>query len=82
MFKWLSYNKLVQRETKALASLDDGIVSHYFTNREFSFTLANDVYCRYLCFRSAEQFKQTLVERTPYKIDIGAVYNMPPDQSK
>ena len=22
------------------------------------------------------------MERTPYKIDIGAVYNMPPDQSK
>ena len=61
-------------------SLEDGIQSQYFHNREFSFTLANDVYCRYLCFKTAEQFKETLVSRVPYKIDIGAVYNIPPDR--
>ena len=57
MFKWISYNKLVQRDNKSLISLEDGTQSTYFHKREFSFTLANDVYCRYLCFRSAEQFK-------------------------
>lgn len=53
MFKWISYNKLNQGQ-KTLASLDEGISSSYFHNREFSFTLANDVYCRYLCFKTAE----------------------------
>jgi len=33
-----------------------------------------------LCFKNAEQFKQTLVDRVPYKIDIGAVYNIAPDR--
>ena len=79
MFKWISYNKLNQGN-KALASLDEGISSNYFHNREFSFTLANDVYCRYLCFKTAQQFKETLVDRVPFKIDIGAVYNMAPDR--
>lgn len=79
MFKWISYNKLNQGQ-KALASLDEGISSNYFHNREFSFTLANDVYCRYLCFKTAEQFRETLIDRVPFKIDIGAVYNIPPDR--
>ena len=79
MFKWMSYNKLNTGQ-KALASLDEGISSTYFHNREFSFTLANDVYCRYLCFKTPDQFKETLVDRCPYKIDIGAVYNIPPDR--
>jgi DNA primase small subunit len=80
MFKWLCYNRLNSQNTKALASLDEGISSSYFHNREFSFTLANDVYCRYLCFKTAEQFKETLVDRVPFKIDIGAVFNIPPDR--
>ena len=46
----------------------------------FSFTLENDVYCRYLCFKTAEQFKATLVDRLPFKIDIGAVFNIQPDR--
>ena len=80
MFKWISYNKLVKQDQKALMSLEDGVSSSYFHNREFSFTLANDVYCRYLCFKTAENFKETLVNRVPYKIDIGAVYNIPPER--
>ena len=36
------------------------------------------MYCRYLCFKSPEEFKETLVSRTPHKIDIGAVFNIPP----
>ena len=34
MFKWISYNKLNLGQ-KALASLDEGISSNYFHNREF-----------------------------------------------
>lgn len=80
MFKWISYNKLAQKDNKALVSLEDGVASSYFHHREFSFTLAGDVYCRYLCFKTADEFKKTLVSRVPYKIDIGAVYNIPPDR--
>ena len=59
---------------------EDTAKSEQFYNREFSFTLENDVYCRYLCFKTAEQFRETLVSRVPYKIDMGAVYNIPPDR--
>ena len=79
MFRWMSYGK-INTNNRALASLDEGISSSYFHNREFSFTLANDVYCRYLCFKTADQFKETLVDRCPFKIDMGAVYNIPPDR--
>jgi DNA primase small subunit len=80
-FKWLSYNILKTRDENTLASIDDkDISSDYFYNREFSFTLANDVYCRYLCFKTAEELKQNLVSRVPHKIDIGAVFNFAPSR--
>ena len=78
MYKWLSYFKLNKKENKMLQSLDDETASDYFYNREFSFTLENDIYCRYLCFKNQEEFKEALVSRTPHKIDIGAVFNIPP----
>ena len=56
MMKWLTYNK--KKEDKNLKSLEDSnSVASYFTNREFSFTLANDVYCRYLSFKNLDEFK-------------------------
>lgn len=80
-FKWLSYNLLKTRDEHTLASIDDKeVLSDYFYNREFSFTLANDVYCRYLCFKTAEDFKQSLITRVPHKIDIGAVFNFAPSR--
>jgi DNA primase small subunit len=80
-FKWLSYNLLKTRDEHTLVSIDDKEVqSDYFYNREFSFTLANDVYCRYLCFKTAEEFKTNLVSRVPHKIDIGAVFNFAPSR--
>lgn len=64
-----------------LTSIEDNDVeSEYYHNREFSFTLANDVYCRYLSFKNANDFKLALVERVPHKIDIGAVFNMTPSR--
>ena len=80
-FKWLSYNQMKNRNQNTLTSIDDKeITSDYFYNREFSFTLANDVYCRYLCYKTAEEFKNNLVSRTPHKIDIGAVFNFAPSR--
>lgn len=78
MFKWLSYFKISTADNKMLKSLKDEVGSDYFYNREFSFTLENDVYCRYLCFKTPEEFKEILVSKAPHKIDIGAVYNIPP----
>ena len=64
-----------------LTSIEDNDVeSEYFHNREFSFTLAGDVYCRYLSFKNANDFKQALVQRVPHKIDIGAIFNMTPSR--
>jgi DNA primase small subunit len=80
MYKWLSYFKFRDTSQQHMQSLmdEDAVKSEQFYNREFSFTLENDVYCRYLCFKTAEEFKETLVSRCPHKIDIGAVFNIPP----
>jgi len=46
-----------------------------FRNREFSFTLAGDIYQRFLAFNTAQDFHKALVKNKPVKIDYGAVYN-------
>ena len=47
----------------------------YFHRREFCFTLKDDVYLRYQTFNDWNEFEKELQKRTPFKIDIGAVYN-------
>ena len=47
----------------------------YFQRREFSFTLKDDVYVRYLSFLNEEEMVKEIQKRQPYKIDIGAVYS-------
>eukprot|EP00835_Amoeboradix_gromovi_P004083 NODE_299_length_11430_cov_0.261054.p4 type:complete len:371 gc:universal NODE_299_length_11430_cov_0.261054:9647-10759(+) len=54
----------------------------YFLNREFSFTLHNDVYIRFLNFKDSNQLKLALQTQSPIKIDIGAVYNDQPKNKK
>lgn len=46
-----------------------------FSQREFSFTLENDVYRRYLSFSNHQEFEKELIKMCPEKIDIGAVYS-------
>ena len=65
MFKWLSYG----------SQPDAG--GDYFLRREFSFTMADDVYIRYLTFRDAEELRREVTRRQPHKIDIGPVYSLP-----
>lgn len=48
----------------------------YLENREFSFTLEDDVYVRYQSFSSQEEFEKVVKSRLPHKIDIGAVYTL------
>jgi DNA primase small subunit len=54
----------------------------YFERREFSFTLAGDIYVRYQSFGDSLEMERAIVSRCPEKIDIGAVYNIRPKESK
>ncbi|XP_075969435.1 DNA primase small subunit [Anticarsia gemmatalis] len=48
------------------------------SNRELSFTLADDVYLRYLSFSNQKELQTLLQKKCPHKLDIGAVYNTKP----
>jgi len=66
-YKWLSYG---------------GAPRNYFENREFSFTLKDDVYIRYLSFANEKELAEAMQKRLPYKIDIGAIYSARPKDHK
>lgn len=66
ILRWLSY----------------GNERQYLANREFSFTLNNDIYVRYQSFDSASGFAARLQKEVPVKIDIGAVYSSKPTERK
>ncbi|CAH2086593.1 unnamed protein product [Euphydryas editha] len=48
------------------------------SNRELSFTLADDVYLRYLSINNQKEFFTLLQKKCPHKLDIGGVYNTKP----
>jgi len=73
MFRWLSYGNDPDKVNENAA-----IVKDYFGRREFSFTIENDVYIRYLSFRDCKEMRAEIEKRQPHKIDIGAVYTIPP----
>ncbi|CAG5012611.1 unnamed protein product [Parnassius apollo] len=52
------------------------------SNRELSFTLADDVYIRYLSISNQKEFQALLQKKCPHKLDIGAVYNNKPSISR
>ena len=47
-----------------------------FSHREFSFTLADDVYVRYQSFDNREALEEGVRKATPYKMDIGAIFSV------
>lgn len=55
---------------------------NYFPFREFSFTLASEVYIRFQSFATGEEFRRELLRLCPVKIDIGAVFNLKPKDKK
>ena len=46
-----------------------------FVNREFSFTLENDIYVRYQSFDNQDSFEEGIKKARPIKIDIGAIFS-------
>ncbi|CAL8080231.1 unnamed protein product [Calicophoron daubneyi] len=56
--------------------------SNDLVRREFSFTLAGDVYIRYQSFETAAELRRELVKSCPHKIDIGAVYCTAPKKHR
>eukprot|EP00038_Savillea_parva_P009708 m.185333 g.185333 ORF g.185333 m.185333 type:complete len:452 (+) comp16414_c0_seq1:127-1482(+) len=66
-YRWLSYGK------------PD---AEYFSKREFSFTLKDDVYIRYRSYASEEEMTADIKKMNPYKIDIGAIFSGKPKDHK
>ncbi|KAJ8019881.1 DNA primase small subunit [Holothuria leucospilota] len=66
-YRWLNYG---------------GVQKNYFCNREFSFTLKDDVYIRYQSFSDQQEMEKQIQRQCPYKIDIGAVFSHKPKDHK
>ncbi|KAK1124239.1 hypothetical protein K0M31_006615 [Melipona bicolor] len=49
-----------------------------FSHREFSFTLEDDIYIRFQSFKGLKELELEIKRLLPFKIDIGAVYNVNP----
>ena len=52
--------------------------SEYFERREFSFTMPDERYFRFQCFKNETELKNQIIKLQQKKIDIGAVYNTLP----
>lgn len=56
----------------------DPVIENTFEKREFSFILQGDIYCRHKSFQDGEDLRKALIAIHPEKIDIGAVWTLPP----
>lgn len=72
-FEWLHYGQEVAQSLldKDIAFIDE----ESFSNREFSFTLEDDIYVRYQSYESRAALEEGIKKKVPYKIDIGAIFS-------
>lgn len=56
--------------------------SRTFSNREFSFTLHDDIYVRYQSFTNQRELEEAVKKKLPFKIDIGAIFTFPPSSHR
>jgi DNA primase small subunit len=99
MFKWLSYGQGARFDLCASVpshppptadpeSENPLVDKDFFMKREFSFTMQDDIYIRYLSFKDEAEMKSWIQKKQPHKIDIGAVYTStvslfsPPKESR
>jgi len=76
MFKWLSYgNDASAPPNTPFANVMD---KQFFNQREWSFTIEDDIYIRYQNFKDKQEMIDAIKKRQPHKIDIGAVFSAPP----
>uniref|UniRef100_A0A6A7G5L6 DNA primase n=1 Tax=Hirondellea gigas TaxID=1518452 RepID=A0A6A7G5L6_9CRUS len=71
MFRWLSYGHDPDSE-------NENVDRTFFHRREFTFITADEVWIRYQCFENKTQFKSCVRKVSPYRIEIGPLYNEPP----
>mmetsp|Transcript_56639 Transcript_56639/g.168565 ORF Transcript_56639/g.168565 Transcript_56639/m.168565 type:complete len:457 (+) Transcript_56639:58-1428(+) len=71
MFRWLSYRNDPNSSSR-------NVQKDFFLRREFTFVLEGDIFCRYLCFRDVNEYRQQVLARQPIRMEIGAVFSHPP----
>eukprot|EP01031_Cornospumella_fuschlensis_P038069 gene38069-46253_t len=76
MFKWLSYGNDPSSPTSVTNDKD------FFSHREWSFTMEDDIYIRYQSFKTKEEMADAIQAKQPHKIDIGAVFSACPKDHK
>lgn len=54
--------------------------SEYLARREIAFIFENDKHHRFQSFTDGAALEKALVSKKPHKIDIGAVYSVPPSE--
>uniref|UniRef100_A0A7N1A1W3 DNA primase n=1 Tax=Kalanchoe fedtschenkoi TaxID=63787 RepID=A0A7N1A1W3_KALFE len=69
LYKWMCYGH---------DGKHPGCDQSYFSRREFSFTLENDIYLRFQSFNSVLELQNSIRNNCPFKIDIGPVYTVNP----
>lgn len=85
--QWLSYamNPTTTDDSaddEDQASMRQAVSTGYLARREFCFTLLGDIFTRFRSYTSVAELRQELVNRFPEKIDVGAVYNVRPNQKQ
>lgn len=71
MTRWLSYKNNPKSDSKL-------VEKDFFFRREWTFVLQGDIFCRYQCFKDADEFKQKVMAQQPIRMEIGAVNTHPP----